>query len=279
MKKQYAIFSDVDGTIYSDKQVYHPKVKDSIREAQEKGIEFIICTGNPYFDNMQKMSKDLNVDYFIGANGAYIFDVKNNKEIKVNTIPKEMAQKILDIITKHGLGADWWDSENMYVNKYTPQSVKDKIRQTATKSKGFIEQDHVDNDVQKMELFVEENHVDIEKIDKLCVEFEKFGLQLARMKPYHLEITNPASTKGEAVKSLSKHLGLDLENIMTIGDSPNDHSMLKVTPFSYAMGNADELTQQIANYYTSSVEQNGLGEAIVDFMFRKRLTDNFKNQK
>ncbi|SYV96773.1 Putative hydrolase M6_Spy0533 [Mycoplasmopsis edwardii] len=55
---------------------------------------------------------------------------------------------------------------------------------------------------------------------------------------------------------------------MAIGDSQNDISMFQVAGYSYAMENTDPYTMQFAKYYTSTVEQAGLAEAIDDFLYR-----------
>lgn len=58
---------------------------------------------------------------------------------------------------------------------------------------------------------------------------------------------------------------------MAIGDSENDISMMKVAGFSYAMDNAKLAVKKVAKYYTSDVLQDGLGEAIRDYIFRTRF--------
>lgn len=276
---KYAIYSDVDGTIYSHSQTYHKETKSYIKKAQNKNIEFIMCTGNPYFDNMQKMAKELGVDYFVGSNGAFIFDVKSDKELHLNIIDKWEAQELLDIVNERKLGADWWDSETLYANEFILPKVKKNLLNVISSEKRLQIKEKIKHGIHKMEVYTENTPEMITELDLLQVELKDKGFQLARMKPFHLEITKENVSKGDAVKILSKYLGIKLDNVMTIGDSANDHSMFAVTDYSYAMGNADNITKEKANFHTSTVEQNGLGEAIIDFMFRKRLTDNFKNQK
>ena len=276
---KYAIYSDVDGTIYSHEQKFHKDTKAMIKKAQDKGVEFIMCTGNPYFENMQNLAKELNVNYFVGSNGAIIIDVKKNEQIHINAMTQKESQMILDIMNEMKIGADWWDSEDLYGNQYMEPRLKTILQNVISKSKKIIMQEHAGEGIHKIEGYVKDTPENIKRLDELQSKLEGHGLQLARMKPFHLEITKPAVSKGEAVKLLSKKLGIELDNVMTIGDSANDHSMFAVTDYAYAMGNANDITKSVAKLHTSAVDQNGLGEAILDFMFRKRLTDNFKDQK
>ena len=57
----------------------------------------------------------------------------------------------------------------------------------------------------------------------------------------------------------------EIENIMCIGDEENDESMLKVAGFQVAMGNASENMKKIAQYITSSNDNEGMSEAILKF--------------
>ena len=276
---KHAIYSDVDGTIYSHEQTYHKDTKESIKKAQDKGIEFILCTGNPFFEKMQLMSKELNVDYFIGSNGAFIYDVKNENELMINSMTKEEGQEILDIINDLEIGADWWDTNTLYANEFLISEFKEMINNSISDSKKLIIQNEINDGVHKIEVYTKDIPSEISKINELELRLKGKDVQIARMDTFHLEITKNNVSKGTAVIELSKYLEIPKENIMTIGDSSNDHSMFEVTDYSYAMGNADDSTKKLANYHTSTVKQNGLGEAIIDFMFRKRLTSNFDNQK
>ena len=54
----------------------------------------------------------------------------------------------------------------------------------------------------------------------------------------NFEIMKKGSSKGEAVQYLAKYLGLDKNEVMCIGDSENDLSMIKFAGIGVAMGNA-----------------------------------------
>ena len=125
----------------------------------------------------------------------------------------------------------------------------------------------------KIELYGEPNKIDIAE-----QRLHDMGYTYSRIKAEHIEITN-GDTKGTALEFLTNKLGVDLGNTMAIGDSTNDHPMLKKAKFSYAMDNSDRETKNISKFSTSDVRQNGLGEAIIDFMFRNRLTSNFDGQE
>ena len=74
------------------------------------------------------------------------------------------------------------------------------------------------------------------------------------------------SSKGEAVKMLAKYLGVSQEEVMCIGDSENDLSMITWAGTGVAMGNAIDSVKEVANYVTSDNKHGGVAEAIRKFV-------------
>lgn len=271
---KYAIFTDVDGTIYGRDRLPMKETLKDIKMAQSKGIEVIISTGNPYLKSMRHLAKLLDVNYFIGSNGGVIVDVKKDEFISSKTIEIKEAQKILDLSLELGIGAHWWNEKELFVSKDVNQEIITLLKEVILIDVEPIKSDQINNPINKIELYG-----DPDKLDKAMKILKGGDYNLARIKPVHLEITNKGVSKGHALIELSKMLEIDLENTMSIGDSANDHTMFEVSNHSYAMANGDKLTHELSNHYTSRYDQNGLGEAILDFMFRNRLTDNFHGKK
>ena len=85
-----------------------------------------------------------------------------------------------------------------------------------------------------------------------------------------MEVTNPFVNKGTAVRYLAEELlGLTSDNVMTIGDNFNDLEMLEYAGIGVAMGGAPQPVQAIANWVTSSVEEDGVAIAIEKFLVQQ----------
>lgn len=78
----------------------------------------------------------------------------------------------------------------------------------------------------------------------------------------NLEFVLPHTTKGTAVEALAKHWGYTADEVMTIGDSENDLSMIQFAGASVAMGNALDRIKNAAAYETDDNNHNGLAKAI-----------------
>lgn len=86
-----------------------------------------------------------------------------------------------------------------------------------------------------------------------------------RWHPEFTDITANGADKGKGILAIARHEGFDPKHTMAFGDGGNDTSMILQAGIGIAMGNAiDELKQQ-ADYVTSSVDDNGILNALRHF--------------
>ena len=264
---KYIIYVDIDGTVYPFNKKIHPQTFKDIKAAQNKNIEVVLCTGNPYLDNVEKLAKKLEVRYCITSNGASIFDRTEKQFIYESTIPQAKAQKILDFSIKNKISTDWWNKEKIYFNEFVPQKIINMSLDIMSDKKNHeINCKKINGDIFKIEFYDEPN-----KINQIMDFMQNLGLQMAKINDYHVEVTHNGVSKGTGLIWLTKKLNSSLEYTMGIGDSSNDLPMFEVVKHSYAMANGGAHVKKAAKHHTSSVEQNGLGEAIIDFMYREKL--------
>jgi hydroxymethylpyrimidine pyrophosphatase-like HAD family hydrolase len=64
-------------------------------------------------------------------------------------------------------------------------------------------------------------------------------------------------------------MGLEVREIMAIGDSNNDLTMIQVAGIGVAVGNAGLLLQENADYVTSSNQEHGVARAIERFALQR----------
>lgn len=81
-----------------------------------------------------------------------------------------------------------------------------------------------------------------------------------------IDLIIPGMNKAHGIEFLKDYWQLNGE-IMSFGDSGNDQEMLKISKYSYAMGNAKDEIKKVAKYVTDSNNKDGVLNAI-DKMFR-----------
>jgi cof family protein len=64
---------------------------------------------------------------------------------------------------------------------------------------------------------------------------------------------------------MSKHLGISLEECIAFGDGGNDMTILQTAGIGVAMGNAYEGVKAVADYVTTSIDEDGIRNAFIHF--------------
>ena len=66
------------------------------------------------------------------------------------------------------------------------------------------------------------------------------------------EITPHGATKGNQLSAICKELNQPVSKLITIGDNENDISLLKASPYSFAVANATDEAKSAARFITCS---------------------------
>ena len=79
---------------------------------------------------------------------------------------------------------------------------------------------------------------------------------------HNLEIGGRTTSKADAIANLCKFLSISEENVMAVGDSPNDGAMIEAAGLGVAVANALDEVKEKADYITLSNNDNGVAYAI-----------------
>ncbi|WP_156921640.1 HAD family hydrolase [Mycoplasmopsis cricetuli] len=264
MKSKWVIFSDVDGTIYPfpDKTLSEVNL-NKLKEIKEKNIPFVLNTGNPPYKKIQKLADITNGRYIVCSNGAIVYDNLEKKPIYVELMPLDEVKKIWDISNKTKTALYYFGTNEYYLKDMNKKWTK--FIETFSEYYNYITHGKIVDDIHKIEVYGEPE--EIERFYNESLKHE-INLDIINLKS-HIEITKRGISKATGLKWLCDNIfETSVENVMAIGDSGNDISMLKIAGYSYAMDNADQATKAAAKFYTSDVKQNGLAEAIDDYLYR-----------
>ena len=90
------IATDMDGTFLDSEKRFDPEFIDIFYKLKEKGIKFVVASGNQYYRLFQKFIPLSEQMYFIAENGSYI--AKGATELYCNTINTVDVERIKDIL-------------------------------------------------------------------------------------------------------------------------------------------------------------------------------------
>ena len=87
----------------------------------------------------------------------------------------------------------------------------------------------------------------------------------ARWTTHFTDVIPKVGGKNTGIDAVIAHFGIKLEETMEFGDGGNDIDMLKHAGIGVAMGNAVENVKEIADYITTSVDDDGITNALKHF--------------
>ena len=83
-----------------------------------------------------------------------------------------------------------------------------------------------------------------------------------RWHPAFTDVTAKGADKGEGMLCMAAHFGLNPQYTMAFGDGGNDASMIRTAGIGVAMGNALDTLKTEADYTTTSVDDDGVLNAL-----------------
>lgn len=272
--KYKLICIDMDGTLLSDKHEVPELNKEMIKEATKQGVKIAITTGR-IFTSAKRYSDLIGTDTpIIASNGAYIREKDKDEVIYESNLSKEQFYKILEVIKKYNLNVYFNTCDTMITESVIPdnhayktmdadlaEEYKIKFKENAEFDKVF---DEFNGKILKAICIEDQNK---EALNKAKEEMQKYDdLEVVSSWHNNFEVMPKGTSKGNAVKILAQMLEIDREEVICIGDSENDLSMIKYAGLGVAMGNALDIVKENADYITNTNSEAGVGKVIQKFI-------------
>ena len=252
-----AIFFDIDGTLVSFKTKSIPAaVKEAIHRIRQKGIKIVISTGRSPFDI--KYVEDIEFDGFITANGAFCIDSKG-EIIAQQPVSKESLERLGVFIRKKPFPCSFMTNKGNYVNYIDDMmlSLSQLVNIPLPPVKPIAE--ILEHAIFQIDAFIELN-LETELLNHVLTD-----CIACRWHPYFADFNSANCSKATGMDRFMTYFGMEHGQTMAFGDGGNDISMLKNATIGIAMGNAKDNVKAVADYVTSSVDEDGIINALKHF--------------
>lgn len=270
---------DLDGTLLTDDKRISDKTRLMLSRAVDCGVEILICTGRSYSDVVSMINRyDLDCNYILSS-GAEIHDNNFNIIEQIN-MTEESISKIYDISKKYNVDVRFCSNDYNYivgneedkleiitrglklfhVGDYDEFIKSDFFRELCEKTLMVNRIEDIQNKIFK----VFASGADINELELMAAEIDKL-MDVASASSFrtNIEVTHANAQKGIALKKYALSHGYNMSEVMAIGDSMNDYSMLSMDFGStVAMANADERIKDVAKYITLLNENDGVAYSI-----------------
>ena len=280
----------MDGTLLGDDHKPAPETLAAVKKACDAGIRFMIATGRNFPGAMAELKDaELVCDYIVGS-GA---EVRNPRQEVVVTHPIsiELCRTIYEEIRDYPLSVTFCTDGYDY-KIGTPEEIEESLmlqmqlffsnlpREELTKSETYrrikkstrsmSDMDELEAagvPVYKLFLYSENKAM----LDEMNVRLQRNkDIAVASSFPTNLEITDVKAQKGSVLKEYIESLGYTMDEVMVLGDSLNDLSMISMDfGATVAMANADPEVKSAAKYITKSNTEFGVAYAIEELLKRQ----------
>ncbi len=252
-----AVFFDVDGTLISFKTNTIPdSTQNAIMKLRDKGIKVIVATGRSI--NSLDHIKHIAFDGFITFNGGYCMTAEGEVMFRKAIDPDDI-NNLITYSQKHPLNYSLMYEDKVEINDATPEVIG-MYAHINLPVPPVHPKDHIDTEnVLQANIFLgpEDEKSFMEQVMPNSVS--------SRWTPLFADVNPGGISKQNGIENFCRHFGIDVSETMSFGDGGNDISMLKCTKIGVAMGNANDIVKEIADYVTEDVDHHGIEKALYYF--------------
>lgn len=248
-----AIFFDVDGTLLSHKTKQVPlSTKRCLARLKEKGIKVFVSTGRHLVGLKKLPVNEIEFDGYITLNGQLVLD-GNKKLLYSAPFSKSITTELVNIFRKQEIPLILVEKEHSYIN-IVNNLVEQVQANISSAVPPILPYDNLP--IYQATIFLKrEEESEIEyKLPKGC--------KLARWSDGGVDIISENGGKVEGIKKILEYYNIAPNEIMTFGDAENDIDMIQFAEIGVAMGNGVDGVKTVADYVTSSVDDDGIEKAL-----------------
>ena len=257
--QRYALFFDIDGTLVSFKTHEIPaSTIQALKQAKANGSRVYIATGRPPLIITNLEAIEPLIDGYITTNGALCF--VGEELVCCQPIPKQDVMTCVNDAKEKGYSLIVVGRKDVAV--IDPTGDVDRIFRQMLAVKNLDQAAPLDvvleQDILQLTPFFPADY-EPELMARMpqCVS--------GRWHPEFTDITANGADKGKGILAMAQHEGFDSSRTIAFGDGGNDTSMIKQAGIGIAMGNAIDELKGLANYVTTSVDDDGILNALRHF--------------
>ncbi len=269
----YSIIAlDLDGTLTNSEKNITPRTFDALMKAQREGVRLVLASGRPTF-GISALANQLQLadygGYVLSYNGGRIIDWCEKTVIFSQVVDQKLVPILYDFAEKAQLPIVTYLPEAILASKNEGEYLAEEARingMPIVVAQNFVEE--------AMQIAGGSTKFLIPGEPELLIQLESEmkaalseQMEVFRSAPFFLELPPKGIDKAQSLQRLLTHLGLERESLMAFGDGFNDLSMIQFAGQGVAMANAVEEVKSIADFVTTSNEEDGIAHALEQLLF------------
>ena len=261
------LVSDLDGTLLDRRLELDPRDVEAARRAQSVGTPMAVATGRMYRSALpyaQELETRLPL---ICYHGALIQELPSGSVegavLLRREVPSQVSLPVLELARRRGWSVNVYQGDELLVDRIT----KDVEFYTSIAQIPAVVAEDPPLEERLLQGTTKLTVVVMDQTVFPTVMAEMADLAGARAEvtssiPGFCEITAKDVNKGAAILFLCQHLGIDPQEVVAIGDAPNDLAMLEVVGHPVAVEGASPAVLEAAEWVTMGPGQGGLAAVV-----------------
>jgi Cof subfamily protein (haloacid dehalogenase superfamily) len=254
------LVTDVDGTLLDRTEEPSPAVVDAFAAAAAHGLRTGFATGRmraavaPLWEHIRPPGPHVLHD------GALVR--AEGQTIAAWPLPPEDVRATLELCSTHGWYAEVYVGDRYHVTDHREEAVVhwEMLHQAPA---GLTSELDGSEEVLKATLAIFDGSAQT-ALSALAERGLRTSAATSPRAPgvTFINVTDPAVSKGRALRRAAAHVGLDVSAVAAVGDGPNDVPMLEVAGTAIAMGQAPPEVVAAAHLVVPEVGDDGVAHAV-----------------
>ena len=264
---------DLDGTTLNNEGKLSEGNRKALQKAADQGVNIVVATGRPFCALPEEILDFEPVRYVLTSNGARITDLHEGKAFYENCIAPHAVEAAVEMLEPLDYILETFVDGVAYIEGWYYRQVDEtresfrgveyilKTRKPMDDFYGFMleNKDKLEN--------INVNFTDLSEKPAMKIKLETLpDVTITSSFDHNLEIGGATTSKAEALRQMGRLLDIKTDEMMAVGDSPNDIAMLSVAGIPVAVGNAKPEVKQIAKYVAPSNHEDGVADAVYKFV-------------
>jgi len=238
--------TDIDGTLVGAGGEVHPRDAKAIKELMRRGVPIALCTGR-MFSGTRELAAVLKLLGPVACiDGSHIFDLHSRGELSCTAISQQAGVYVREALAMFGPAAFMFSGDRVihdgrgeryldYLSTWSDvrQRVGDVVHPEVWENEPRVAALVLMGDEESI-LGVDRALHGVPGLQDIVFEVRREDLRGS----WGMVVRADGVDKGTAVEWLAQHYGVDLADVVAVGDWLNDVPMLQVAGQSFAMAQA-----------------------------------------
>jgi Cof subfamily protein (haloacid dehalogenase superfamily) len=248
----------MDGTLLNSSSKVSRENKAALERFVKGGGLFTVATGRMEKSVVQYLADlPINVPAIV-YNGAAIYDYKTERMLWQDNLTPSTIEPVRQVMERYpDIGIQFYHGGRAYIVRQNEYTRAHMIRENFKPI--IAELDEIP--LPWFKIILAWDPKKLHEVEEFLKGFDEPFRQVYS-EPQFLELLNVSTSKGNALKVLTRRLGLSQSCVIAMGDNLNDMELIKEADIGIAVENAHTMLKSAADICCAHHDRNAVSEVI-----------------